>query len=52
MTPLPFEAERDAPISTLWTPHNGQVCYPALEAAQPLGNALARAVYEQWTGCE
>ena len=48
MTPPPFEAERDAPISTLWTPRNGQVCYPALEAAQPLGNALARYVVRLW----
>lgn len=50
MTPLPFEAERYAPISTLWTPHNGMVCYPATEPAQQLGCALARHVLDLWEG--
>lgn len=42
------DPEGVAPISTLWTPHNGKVCYPAVEAAQELGNSLAYQVMLLW----
>lgn len=44
-----IEGEEHARITTMWTPRNGRVCYPATEQAAPLGNILARLVVETWT---